>query len=87
MGCVCLPDDNVGHRAPPGNPSVAGDLIVKILRHIFRRGIHGCERLQIIDELMIQPVDDIADDALEFGEIDEQADGIELRPSRVTCTR
>jgi len=64
MGCVCLPDDNVGHpRAARQSLQLAGDLIVKILRHIFRRGIHGCERLQIIDELMIQPVDDIADDA------------------------
>ena len=57
---------------------LTGNFIVKILCHIFSRGIDGGERLEIVDELMVETLDDAAQHLFEMGEVDQQADIVEL---------
>src|SRR5580704_3290500 len=59
---------------------LTGNFIVKILGHIFSRGIHGVEWLEIVDELVVQTLDDAAQHLLKLSEVDQQADIVELRP-------
>ena len=61
--------------------------IVKVLRHILGRWIDHGERLEIVDKLVVQPVDDFAHHPLQLDEIHQQADAVQLSPSTVICTR
>src|SRR5882762_2686689 len=56
------------------------DLIVEILRHVFRRRIHGLEGFQIVHELVVEPAHDLADHLLKPCEVHQKPDRIELRP-------
>ena len=56
-----------------------GDLIVKILRHVFRRRIHALERFEIVHELVVEPSHYFADHLLELREVHQETDRIELR--------
>src|SRR5580692_300884 len=59
---------------------LTGNFIVKILGHIFSRGIDGGEWLEIVNELMVESLDDATQHLLELSEVDQQADIVELRP-------
>src|SRR5260221_5497647 len=55
-------------------------LLEKILRHIFRRRIHGLERFQIVLKLVIDLRYDSAQRMLHVRKIHQQPDSVELRP-------
>src|SRR5437016_8305227 len=55
-------------------------LIVKILRHIFRRRIHSLERFEIVHKLVIEPAHDLPDHLLELREVHQKPNRIELGP-------
>src|SRR5580700_8745001 len=69
-----MSDMSAGRQAD----ELTGNFIVKILCHIFSRGIDGGERLEIVDELMVETLDDAAQHLFEMGEVDQQADIVEL---------
>src|SRR5215469_1625294 len=78
---VRLPQNHVGDFRPRRHTlQLPGDLVVKILRHVFRRGIHALKGLQIVHELMIQPPQHLANNSLHLHKVHQQADRIELRP-------
>src|SRR5580700_8274032 len=82
-GGICFPHNRIGHSGSGGQTrQLPGHLIVKILCHIFRRGIHGAERLKIVYELEVQPPDNVAQHALELGKIAKQTDRIKLWPRK-----
>src|SRR5258706_11137054 len=56
----------------------AGDLIVKVPGHVFRRRVDGVKRGEIVQELVVQAADDGADQLLDVAEIPQQADGIQF---------
>src|SRR5713101_4045386 len=53
--------------------------IVEVLRHVFSRGVYRSKRFQVVQELVIERLDDLAQRRLQMEEIGEQPDGIELR--------
>src|SRR5216684_3030753 len=55
------------------------DLVVEILRHVFRRRIHGLEGFEIVHELVVEPAHDLADQLFEPCEVHQEPDRIELR--------
>src|SRR6267143_30052 len=78
---IRLPQNHVRYPCSRRQPlHVPRDLIIKILRHVFRRWIHRLERFEIVHELMIEPAHDLPDHLLELREVHQKPDRIELRP-------
>src|SRR6266481_5493696 len=78
---VRFPQDDVRNSRARRQPlQLPRELIVKILRHVFRRRIHGLEGFQIVHELVVEPAHDLADHLLEPCEVHQKRDRIEPRP-------
>jgi hypothetical protein len=58
----------------------ARHLIIKILRHIFRRGIHRLKGLQIVHKLVVQPPHNLPHNRFQSRKIHQQPNRIQLRP-------
>src|SRR5258708_35196412 len=79
--CIRFPQNDVRNaRALRQTLQLPRHLIVKILRHIFRRRIHGLEGFEVVHGLMVEPADDLANHMLELREVHQKPDRIELRP-------
>src|SRR2546422_11024117 len=55
-------------------------LFIEISRQIFRRWIDPLERFKIVQKLMIESADDLANRMFQVREVAKQADPIQLRP-------
>ena len=69
----------VGHRLKP-----RVGLVIEILGQIFRRRIDHRERLNIVDHLVIEALDDVLHDLAQIFEIEQQAGLVEFLPASVT---
>src|SRR5216683_4238413 len=79
--CIRFPQNDVRNaRALRQTLQLPRHLIVKILRHIFRRRIHGLEGFEVVHELMVEPADDLANHMLELREVHQKPGRVELRP-------
>src|SRR5260370_15146114 len=78
---VRFPQDDVRNsRARRQRLHLPRALILKILRHVFRRRIHGLERFEIVHELVVEPAHDLANRLLELCEIHQESGRVELWP-------
>jgi len=66
-------------HAAAGDPLELGiRLVVKILGQILRRRVHLCKRLQIVDHLMIEPLDDMLHHLAQIFEVEQQPSLVEF---------
>src|SRR5260370_38118013 len=78
---VRFPQDDVRNSRARRQPlQLPRDLIVKILRHVFRRRIHGLESFEIVHELGLEPAHDLANGLLELCESSQESGRIEMWP-------
>ena len=73
---------------PPCKPSPAEHFVVEELRDVLGGRVQLVERRNIVQELVIQPVDHSIQNSSQIHEIHQQPGGIQLaRRPAVTCTR
>ena len=72
-GLIRLPDGDVLHANSAVRPVIelTVGFFIEILGQILRRRIDGCERLEIVDHLMIKPVDDMSHDVAQLLEVEQ----------------
>src|SRR3989454_11013894 len=81
-GCdVGYPNRDAGDsRARRQSCNLLRSFLVEMFCQVFCRGIDARESRQVVEKLMVEPLDDAADNLLEMEEITKQTDGIELCP-------